>query len=150
MPSNLDSLILTGGPLWLAATVERMGLGTIPTTVGVTSTYIARYAGTITAIQMVAKDALTANDTNFFLITVNNRGSGGANTAVLAVSAANGSQATGGAAVVAWTKRTLTLNATPANLAVAAGDTIEFTAAVTGTLANAVAGVSFLVTFAPS
>jgi hypothetical protein len=69
---------------------------------------------------------------------------------MLAVGAVNGTQATGGAAIAAYTKRTLTLNATPANLVVAAGDTLSLLAAVTGTLANSVTAASLLLTFAPS
>lgn len=148
--TNLDSLRLKSGPLWLAATVERMGLGTIPTTGPVSSSYICRYAGRISSILFVTKDALAVNDTNYFLLTVQNHAAGAANVPILAASAANGTQATGGAALIAWTPRLLTLNATPANLVVAALDTLEFTATVTGTLGGAITGGSFLVTFAPS
>lgn len=152
MPAtNLDELVLSSGYLNSSAVKERMGLATIATGAGVTeSTLIAKFAGRLAAVQVVAKDALAANDTNFVLFTVVNRGSGGGSTAMLAVSAANGTQATGGAAIVPYTKRSLTLNATPANLVVAVGDTISVIATVTGTLANAVSAPSFLLTFTPT
>lgn len=149
--TNLDEVRVSTGYLQNAATKERQGLATIATGAGVTeSTLIAKYAGVLSAVQVVAKDALAASDTNFVVFTVVNRGSGGGSTAMLAASPANGTQVTGGSALVAYTKRSLTLNATPANLAVAAGDTISVIATVTGTLANAVTAPSFLLTFTPS
>jgi hypothetical protein len=129
---------------------ERMGLPTIATTGVQESTLIAKFAGVLTAVQFVAKDALAASDTNFVLFTVVNRGAGGGSTAMLAVSAANGTQVTGGAAIAPYVKRSLTLNATPANLVVNAGDTISVISTVTGTLANAVTAPSFLLTITPS
>lgn len=148
--TNLDELVVNSGYLRDGAVKERMGLPTIATTGTVGTTFIAKFAGTLAACLFVAKDALTANDTNYFTLAVTNRGSGGGSTAMLAGMAANTTQATGGSGVVAYTKRTCALNATPANLAVAAGDTIELTAAVTGTLANAVSEPSFLLTITPS
>lgn len=148
--TNFDSLRLTSGYLQSAAVTERMGLGTIPTTVGVESTFIAKFAGTLTLVQFVPGASLATSDTNFLILGINNRGSGAANVAMLAPGAVNGTQVTGGTALTAYTKRTLTLNATPANLVIAAGDTISVVATVTGTLAGTVPAASLLLTFAPS
>jgi hypothetical protein len=149
--TGFDSIALSGGYLHNGATKERMSLATIPVGAGINeTTIIAKYAGVLAAAQFVAKDVLAASDTNFITFTVVNRGTGAGTTAMLAATAVNTTQTTGGSALAAYVKRGLTLNATPANLAVAAGDTISVLATVTGTLANAVTAPSFLLTFTPT
>lgn len=148
--TNFDSIGLSGGYLHNASVKERMGIATIATTGASESTMIAKYAGVLSAVQVVAKDALAANDTNYVTFTVVNRGTGAGTTAMLAVSDANTTKATGGAAIAVYVKRNLTVHATAANLAVAAGDTISVIATATGTLANAVTAPSFLLTFTPT
>jgi hypothetical protein len=148
--TNVDELVPATGFLRNAAVKERMGLPTIATTGVQESTLIAKFAGTLSLVQFVAKDALAVSDTNFITFTIVNRGAGGGSTAMLAAVDANTTKSTGGAAIVAYTKRNLTLNATAANLVVAAGDTISIIATVTNTLANAVTAPSFLLTFTPS
>lgn len=151
--SNFDDIrVGSGSYLGLSSTTERMGLGTVPTTVGAESTVIAKYTGTLTAVSLVGGVALAASDTNFITWAIQNKGAGAANVAMLATTPAgtNTTKVTGGAAVVAYTKQPLTLSGTPANLAVVAGDTISIQANVTGTLANTVPATSLLLTIVPT
>jgi hypothetical protein len=148
--TDFDEVGVSAGYLFNAVVKERVPLPTIATTGTVGATFICKYAGTLAAALLVAKDALTANDTNYVTVAITNRTSGGGSTAMLAATDANTSKATGGVAIAAFTKRTLTLNGTPANLVVSAGDTLEVTVAATGTLANAVSEPSLLLTFTPS
>lgn len=150
--TGFDSIKLTSGYVQSASTKERMGLGTIPTTVGVESSFIAKYAGVLSLVQFVGKDALATSDTNFITFSITNLGAGPGTTAMLAASPAgtNTTKVTGGAATAAGVKRTLTLNATPANLVIAAGDTILLSALVTGTLANTITAASLLLTITPT
>lgn len=150
MPETaLDELRLSSGYLHNAAIKERMGLATIATTGAQESTVIMKYAARLVAMQFVAKDALAANDSNYITFTLVNRVAGAGSVAMLAATDPNTTKATGGSAIVAYTKRILTLNATPANLVVAVGDTLSIIATVTGTLSGAVTAPSFLLTFAP-
>lgn len=141
LAKSLDSTVLA----------ERMGLATIATAAGVTeSTLIAKYAGTLSAAVFTPGASLVASDTNWIQFAVKNKGTGGANVDMLDTGAGNSTKVTGGTALTAYTKRPLTLNATPANLAVAAGDTISITATTTGTLPNTVTAPSLLLTITPS
>lgn len=80
-----------------------------------------------------------------------NLGQAGAGTTVmLAATDANTTKATGGTALSANTKRSLTLNATAANLVVAAGDRLLIRAAATGTLAGAVTVPAYMLRFNPT
>lgn len=140
LPKSVDPTILA----------ERMGLATIAVTGTQESTYIAKYAGTLTLVQFVPGASLAADNTNYVTFAITNKGSGGGSTAMLVAGVPNTTQVTGGSALTAYTKRTLALNATPANLVVAAGDTLSLTAAVTGTLVGAVTAPSFLITITPT
>lgn len=148
--TTFDSVRLSSGYLNDGVTKERMGLSTIATTGTQESTYICKFGGVLSAVSFVAKDALTANDTNYVTFAIQNKGAGGGTTAMLAATDPNTSKATGGSGIAAYTKRSLTLNGTPANLVVTAGDTLSLTVAATGTLANAVTAPSFLLTITPS
>lgn len=112
---------------------------TIATT-GNSDAYIFAHAtGTVTSIIMSGATTLATSDTNYITFSVTNLGQAGAGSAaLLAATAANTTQVTGGSAVTANTKRTLTLTDTTANLSVTAGDRLLVRAAVTGTLANTV------------
>lgn len=114
-------------------------LGTIATT-GATSDYvIAPFAGTLTGADFSGVDALAASDTNYITFGITNLGQAGSGTnPMLAATAANTTQVTGGTAISANTKRSLTLNGTGSNLIVAKGDRLKVTATATGTLANTV------------
>lgn len=101
--------------------------------------FIAPRTATISEVSFSALDALATSDTNYITWTVTNLGQAGAGSAaILAATDANTTKTTGGSAIAANTKRTLTLSTTPSNLLVTQGDRIRVRADVTGTLANAV------------
>jgi hypothetical protein len=109
---------------------------------------IAPQAGTLTSALFSGVDALTASDTNYITFTITNLGQAGAGSAaMLAATDPNTTKTTGGTALVANSKRTLTLNGTAANLVVAAGDRLRCRAAATGTLANTVTFPVWQLTF---
>lgn len=118
---------------------------TIATTGNTDAYIIVAETGTVAGIDFSGVDALAAHDTNYITWTVVNLGQAGAgSTAVLAATDANTTKATGGTALSANTKRSLTLNATAANLVVTAGDRLRIRAAASGTLANTVTFPSYL------
>lgn len=128
--SKVNSNIPTG--------VQVSQQGATITTTGNSDVYIiAPQAGTLTSALFSAVDALAASDTNYITFSITNLGQAGAgSTAMLAATDANTTKATGGTALSANTKRTLSLNGTAADLVVAAGDRLRCRAAATGTLAN--------------
>ena len=109
-------------------------------TTGATSEYvIAGKSGTLVGIDFSSLAALAASDTNYITFSVVNLGQAGAgSTAMLAATDANTTKATGGAALIANSKRQLTLHGTPANLVVVEGDRLQIIATATGTLVGAV------------
>ena len=119
------------------------------TTTGNTDVYvIVPESGTVTSIDFSGVDALAANDTNYITYTVTNLGQSGAgSTAILQAIDINTTKATGGAALAANTKRSLTLSSTPANLAVVQGDRLRIRAAATGTLANTVTFPGYMIRY---
>lgn len=123
--------------------------GTTIATTGNTDEYvIAPVSGVLNEVLFSAIDALTANDTNFITFSITNLGqAGGGSTAMLAATDVNTTKATGGSALAANTKRSLTLNATLTNLVVATGDRLRIRAAASGTLANTVTKPNYLLTF---
>lgn len=112
---------------------------TIATT-STTDTYVqVPRSGTVIAAYYGGATALAASDTNYITFSITNLGSGGAgSTALLAATAVNTTQATGGTALTANAVRTLTLSGTSANLSVTEGDTLRVRASVTGTLGGAI------------
>lgn len=95
--------------------------------------------GTLSGVDFSGVDALAASDTNFITFSITNLGQAGAGTtAMLAATDANTTKTTGGTALTANARRSLTLNGTAANLIVVAGDRLRIRAAATGTLANTV------------
>lgn len=118
-------------------------------TTGTSDQYvIVPEAGTLTSVDFSGIDALAANNSNYVTFTVTNLGQAGAGTTVmLAATAANTTQLTGGSAIVANGKLSLTVNGTPANLVVAQGDRLKVSMAATGTLANTVTGSTFCLRF---
>ncbi|GJQ59781.1 MAG: hypothetical protein D8M57_13205 [Candidatus Scalindua sp. AMX11] len=109
-------------------------------TTGDTDEYvIAPMTGKLTQADFSSLAALAANDTNYVTFSITNLGQDGTGTdAMLAAVDGNTTKATGGAAIAANTKRTLTLHGTAANLNVTVGDRLLIRAAATGTLAGAV------------
>jgi len=124
-------------------------ISTTIATTGNTDTYfIAPRSMTVIQIDFSATDALATSDTNYITWTVTNLGQAGAGSAaLLAATDANTTKATGGSAIAANTKRTLTLSTTPTNLNVVVGDRIRIRAAATGTLANTVTFPVYLFQF---
>jgi hypothetical protein len=96
-------------------------------------------AGRLVGVDFSGVDALAANNTNYITFSITNLGTGGSGSAaMLAATAANTTQVTGGSATVANARRALTLTGTAADLVVAAGQRLRIRAAATGTLANTI------------
>ncbi len=116
-------------------------------TTSTTDTYFqVPKSGRVISVKFSSLAALAANDTNYITWTVTNLGQAGAgSTAVLSTSDLNTTKATGGAAIVASSSKTLVLSATTANLDVVEGDVIRIRATATGTLAGAVTVPSYSV-----
>lgn len=119
--------------------LQTPGTTSIATT-GNTDEYLtAGKSGRLVAAFIHALLALAVSDTNYVTVTITNLGQGGAGSAaMLAASDANTTKSTGGAALVANTKRNLTLNGTVTNLDVVEGDRLLVRFAVTGTLGAAI------------
>lgn len=109
-------------------------------TTGNTDEYlIVPKSGTVIAAYFSSLAALATHEDNHVTFSITNLGQAGAGTAaILAATAANTTDATGGSAIAANTKRELTLNGTAANLAVVEGDRLLVRFAAGGTLAGAV------------
>lgn len=125
-------------------------------TIGIINTSAATYqsvlivpeTGTLESFKFVPGTTLAANDTNYITFEIVNSGQAGVGTtAMLAVSDANTTKATGGSALAAGVPRALTIHGTAANLVVTKGDVIVVKATVTGTLANSVSGSTFALDF---
>ena len=122
------------------------------TTIATTSTTdhyaIAPVNGKLREVLFSALAALAADDTNYATFSITNLGQAGAgSTAMLAATDPNTTKATGGAAISANTKRSLTLTTTQANRNVQAGDRLRIRVTATGTLANTVTQPNFLLIF---
>lgn len=129
----------------LASDAEREAIGTTEKTVattGNTDAYVVvPEAGTLVSADFSGIDALAASDTNFITFSITNLGQAGAgSTVMLAATNANTTRVTGGTALVANGRRSLTVTATGADLVVAQGDRLRIRYAATGTLANTVTG----------
>lgn len=148
-----DATISTAGVLTIGAGVvtrakqtaasgskaDRVDPATFAITGNTSSYLIVSETGTLSRVDFSGADALAAHDTNFTTFSITNLGqAGGGSTAMLAATDANTTKATGGTALFANTKRTLTLHGTPANLDVVQGDRLLIRAAASGTLANTV------------
>jgi hypothetical protein len=86
---------------------------------------VVPFAGRVTKVDWVPKAAVTANGTNFVALNVRNRGNLGTGTTLVATRSYAATNS------VAFKPETLTLNATPANLKVAAGDSLTVERIVT-------------------
>jgi carbon monoxide dehydrogenase subunit G len=115
------------------------GTTSIATTGNTDEYLIAAKTGKLAGAVFSSLAALAAHDSNYVTFSITNLGQGGAGTAVmLAATDANTTKATGGTALTANAKRTLTLSSTTADLAVTEGDRLMVRFAATGTLAGAV------------
>lgn len=115
------------------------GTTSIATTSTTDEYMIAAKTGKVTSIKLVSLSGLATNDSNYITPTVTNLGAAGSGTAaLLAVSDANTTKATGGSALTANVARSWTLTSTAADLNVTEGDLLRIRATATGTLAGAV------------
>jgi len=115
------------------------GTTSIATTSTTDEYLIAAKTGKIVAAVFTPLAALAAHDSNYITFSITNLGAAGAGTAaILGAVDGNTTKATGGSALSASTKRTLTLSTTTADLAVTEGDCLRLRATATGTLAGAV------------
>lgn len=119
--------------------IQTPGTTSIATT-GNTDEYLtATKSGRVVAAFFHALAALAAHDTNYVTFSITNLGQAGAGSAaLLAASDANTTKATGGSAIAANTKRSLTLHGTLTNLDVVEGDRLLIRFAASGTLSGAV------------
>lgn len=150
----------TDAPVWNRVATSAPGsddanVGLNPATIATTGNtdgyFIAPETGVLNSVDFSAVDALTADNTNYVTFSIVNLGQAGAgSTAMLAATDPNTTKATGGTGIAVNTKRTLTLNGTPANLAVVKGDRIRVRAAATGTLANTVTFPTYMLRFTPT
>lgn len=150
----------TASPVWSVISTNPTGASnadiplataTVSTTGNTDGYIIAPETGVLESVDFSGVDALAASDTNYITFSITNLGQAGAGTTVmLAATAANTTQVTGGTALAANTKRSLTLTATGADLIVTKGDRIRVRAAATGTLANTVTFPTYMLRFTPT
>ncbi len=142
--TGIGNVFRSDGTKWqLMGSYSQYNSDSTDVTIATTSTsdmYLsAPVTGSLTGIDFSSVSALAADDTNFITFTAVNLGQSGAgSTAMLAVSDANTTKTTGGTALTAFARRTLTVHGTAANLLVVKGDVIRIRATATGTLAGAV------------
>jgi len=130
----------------------RRAVNTAPVTIATTSTTdtyaIVPASGTLKNVDFSGIDALASHDTNYATFAITNLGQDGAgSTALLAATDANTTKSTGGTAIAANTKRSLTVHGTAANLIVTVGDRLRIRATASGTLANTVTGSVYCLRF---
>ena len=94
--------------------------------------FVAPTAGSLKAAKIVTKDAVAANDTNYWTFTLTNKGAAGAGTDKIVEMTTEATDGTGLEAYVALDLGTLN----EAHKVLAAGDVVLFTAAATGTATN--------------
>lgn len=94
------------------------------------------YKGTVTRVTFIPSAGITANGTNFSTITVQNKGTNG-----LSGTTAVASRSWAATNSTASVEELLTLNGTPANLEVAAGDVLQYVQTHGGTGLAIPAGV---------
>jgi hypothetical protein len=121
---------------------------TIATAAGAVNGYGISPGGRLISAIFSAVDALTTHDTNYASFALKNLGQAGAGTTdMLSTADANTTKITGGSALGANTKRSLTLSSTLANRDTVEGDRLKFVATGAGTLANTVTEGRLLLTF---
>jgi hypothetical protein len=147
--TTLSAAALAENGLFTGENEQVLG-GTIATTGNSDTFIVAPVSGVLSSVLFSATDALAANNTNYITFSITNLGQAGAgSTAMLAATAVNTTQVTGGSGISANTRRDLTL-AAAANLVVARGDRLRIRAAATGTLANTVTSPVYAFSFAPA
>lgn len=112
-------------------------VGTIAATSTTAAYAIVPKSGRVEAVYFSSVDATATHASNHVSFTLVNLGQAGAGTTdVILATAANSTNSTGGAAIAANTKRSLSLHGTAANLDVVEGDRLKFLATAGGTTAN--------------
>lgn len=111
-----DNVVATAAPAVATAVTGDQVIGEVP------------YAATITGISYTPEAAITGADTNSRTLTVVNKGAAGAGTTVLGTLAL-----TAGINAVAFDEKAVTLTATIASRAVAAGDILAVVSTAVGT-----------------
>ena len=117
-------------------------LGTLSATEAAKIIPLPNFAGKLVRATLTVETTVAASDTDYWTFAITNKGAAGAgSTAMLAATDANTTKATGGAGLVNFDQRVLTLHGTAANLDVAAEDVLIFVATKTASGANLVDAV---------
>ena len=131
--SNLATGAVTADKLSIVANSRAIivPLGTVSATTSQVA-FVAPTAGSLNAAKIVTKDAVVANDTNYWTFALTNKGAAGADTDKIVEKT---TKIDGGSALEAYTPLSLgTLN--EAHKVLAAGDVVLFTATATGSATN--------------
>lgn len=128
----LGAASITGQMLSAAANKRSIvqNLGSI----SATSSFIftAPVAGTLSAATLIDAAAVATNGTNYWTITLTNKGAAGSGTTVMLDGGAENSTNTGGTSIAAYTPFGLQLTSTTGNLNFNAGDVLVLTLTATG------------------
>jgi hypothetical protein len=121
-------------PLTLSTSSADINKTPVANTAVATAIFRVPRGGYLVSAEIVGEDALAANDTNYLTFALTNKlGAGSGTTAMLAATDANTTKATGGTGITALVPLAHTVNATAANLRVADGDVLVYTATATQT-----------------
>ena len=143
---DLKNVSVTPGKLSTAANsrVVVVPLGAVSTTTNF-CVFIAPVAGSLNQCLLVTKDAITASDSNYWTITLTNKGAAGTGTDKIAEKTTKATGGTAFAAYDAWNIGTLSST----YKVLAAGDVVTLTLTITGT-ATAFAEAAVMLEFLPS
>ena len=134
--TQFDDIQITGAQMSGTAqskTIQKT-IPTVPTAAGTLEVLvIIPFASTISSVRVAFKDGLLQDGTNFATFRLINKTT--ADSDVIAATDANTTKTSTGAAITAYTTRTLTL-ANAAGVAVAAQDVLALRITGAGTLAN--------------
>jgi len=127
---------ITGSLLTIAGKTKEIeiALGTIAATTSFSLIGPAA-ASTLTAAVLLQQSTIAAHDSNYWTFALTNQRTA---NPMLAITPGNSSRLTGGTGVTAAVVRPLQMHPTPANLAAAVNEPIEFTVTKTGTPADLV------------
>ena len=126
---------ITGAMVTTANATKELNLplGSISATTSF-SIIVPAVAGVLARVSFVTATGVTTSDTDNWTFALVNKGASGSGTTVMVdgTDAANSTKATGGTAMTANVKRSLTLSSTPANLVTASEDVLVLTFTKTG------------------
>lgn len=133
-------IFISDGTYWqdYFAVVVQYVSATVPTSAGNTDVFVeVPYTGKLLGAGWKSTDGLATDNTNYATASITNLGADGSgSTAMLAATDPNTTKTTGGAAIVANTRRAWTLHGTAGNLAVTQFHRLRLRIAGAGTLAN--------------